>query len=57
MSTPTLAPDLRLDYDDEPQLLATEFELATERDFDDEADAEVERERYDGQILAALVSP
>jgi hypothetical protein len=58
MSTPTLAPELRLDSDDdEPRLLGPEFDLPAEGDFGDERHAKFERERYDEQILAALVSP
>ena len=52
--TPTNPPKLRLEIGDE--LLAVEYELPhVEENL--EENAELERERYDEQILAALVSP
>ena len=53
-----MQPKTRLDLDDEPRFLGPEFELPSEKEFTVGVVLEEdERERYDEQILAALVSP
>ena len=52
-------PETRLPFeDDEPRFLGPEFELSSERELIDGVRFEHdERQRFDEQILAALVSP
>ena len=55
MSTPDDAPTLRLKLD-EAELLAVDYDLPPiEHDLEEQADRE--RERYDEQIMAALIAP
>jgi len=51
----TLDPKTTLELDEEPRFL--EFDLPASADLEDETSAAHERERYDDQIIAALVSP
>ena len=53
-----MQPETRIDLDDEPRLLGPEFELPSEDGLTEDGEfAHDERERYDQQILAGLVSP
>ena len=51
----TLEPMTPTELDEEPRFL--EFDLPSEADLADETTAAHERERYDDQIIAALVCP
>jgi hypothetical protein len=52
-----MQPEFRFDDEEEPRFLGLEFDLSTDGEQVEDLLEEVERDRYDEQILAALVSP